>query len=267
MRIVSESSNKALDLNPNDHYQVGRRTIALVVSKSGATSPTKNLLPILKDITPGNIFAMTGRVDTLIGLSLGQRYYKGAPFGRRIFPTGNYYPSEVNSVSEVELLFNQIEMVLYIVKRMKEAFPDQRPWGMDVSDQNIKKLEKWRDGMLKRSVNLTGIDEDGNPGQYKVNKEIIKNGRIFGNMLTETPLVSLGFRAYVFGIIFLGTPIGLVGLFAKGHRLVHPYIDVGAFDLGGDGYHRGMFDALVADHSDIPSIQRTPAGLGQDGAS
>ncbi len=208
MIIESNSSNKALDLRPNDRHKVGRRTVALLVTKSGATSPTKNLRPVLGEITPGNIFVMTGRVDTLIGLSLGQRYYIGAPFSCRILPTGNYYPSEVNSASEAEMLDNDIELVPYIVERFLKAFPRQRPWGMNVTEQNIEKLREWRAGLLQKAKRMTGVDEEGNKVEYPLNQDIRKNGKLFGKMIAETPLSNLGYRAYVFGIIFAGTPIG-----------------------------------------------------------
>jgi len=211
MVIKTESSNKALqDLKANDHYKVGHRTIALVVSKSGATSPTKNLVPVLKRIVQDNVFAMTGRVDTLIGLTLGQRYYMGAPFTQRIFPTGNYYPSEVNSTSEVELWYTQIEMVLYLAERMKQIFPHQKPWKMDVSNENLRVLKAWRDTVLRKSQRITGFDERGNAIKSEEHSDIIEKADLFGNMISETPTVNLFFRSFVFGVFCFGAPMAAI---------------------------------------------------------
>jgi len=207
MPIETDSTNKAIDMTPNDHRKIGGRTQCMVVSLSGATSMSKNLVPVLNEISPNNVFITTGRVDTLMGLSLGQRYYKGAPFSCRIFPTGNYYPSEVNPTAEAELMANQIELVIYMARRMKEMFPHQRPWGMDVSDDNINKLQGWANEMTAKAERLTGIDREGHNKETTEHNIIVENGKIFGNMLTETPLVNLGVRAYTFGIIFLGTPV------------------------------------------------------------
>jgi hypothetical protein len=213
MVIETDSANKALNLRPGDRRRVGRRTVAWVVSKSGATSPTKNLVPILKSIMPQNVFAMTGRVDTLIGLMLGQRYYKGAPFSNRILPLGRTLPMEVSGSEEVEVLLNQIELVIYFVEEMKRLFPHQRPWGLDVSQANIQKLKEWRSKVLAKAQRLTGFDTREKPVKSAENEQIIKNGGIYGKMLTETSLVKFFNGLYVYYIINWGTPIiGVLGL-------------------------------------------------------
>ncbi len=203
--IETDSTNKALNLKPNDRRKVGKRTICLVVSKSGATSPSKNLVPILEAISPGNVFIMTGRVDTLMALSLGQRFYKGAEFNNRIFPTGNFYPSEVNSVSLVEMMANQVEMIVYMTRGMKRLFPNQRPWKMNLMQKHIGKIVSWRDAMLKKAVRLTGVNEDGmRVLGYKEHESLVENSEIFGNMMTETTLMNVINGLFVFSIFYLG---------------------------------------------------------------
>lgn len=166
MNIWATSANKVFNLN--GEHRVGRRTLSMIVSKSGATFPSRGIVRRLKQISPGNIFAMTARVDTLIAMALGQKFQPDSPFIKRIFVTGNYYPAEANSVGEVMLFAHQIELVLYLAERMQALFPEQRPWGMNLNSEDIVRLKALRDKMYDESRRITGRDQKGNPidGRY-----------------------------------------------------------------------------------------------------
>jgi hypothetical protein len=171
MNIWATSANKVFDLN--GEHRVGRRTLSMIISKSGATFPSRGIVRRLKQIAPGNIFAMTSRVDTLIAMSLGQKFQPESPFIKRIFVTGNYYPAEANSVGEIMIFAHQIELVLYLAERMQALFPEQKPWGMNLNAEDILRLKELRDKMYDEARHLTGRDEKGNPidGAY-VRKDI-----------------------------------------------------------------------------------------------
>lgn len=166
MKIWATSANKAFNLN--GEHRVGRRTLSMIISKSGATFPSRGIVRRLKQITPGNIFAMTSRVDTLIAMALGQKFQSESPFIKRIFVTGNYYPAEANSVGEVMLFAHQIELVLYLAERMQGLFPEQRPWGMNLTGDDIVRLKELRDNMYDEARRLTGHNENGSviDGRY-----------------------------------------------------------------------------------------------------
>jgi len=208
MKVRTESTNKAMDINPG---KVGRRTPCIITSLSGAMSSATNLVDPLKQIAgEDNINIITGNPATLLGLAIGQRYYKGAPFTKRIIPTGNFYGSEVGADSEIELLVTQINFVLNLVRRMKKAFPHQRPWGLDLSDENIVKLTEWRDSLVTKGMRLTGVDEHGHrgqKGQYAEHEGLVQNGKTIGRMMSETPIVKTIDFAYIFSVFYLGAPI------------------------------------------------------------
>lgn len=181
MNIWSTSANKAFNLS-GDH-RIGRRTMSVIISKSGATFPSRGIVRRLKQIAPGNIFAMTSRIDTLIAMGLGQKFQADAPFIKRIFVTGNYYPAEANSVGEVMLFAQQIELALHLAEGMRELFPEQRPWGMNVTSDDIARLKVLRDNMYDEARRLTGHDEKGNAIDgayvYKAIQTKIKGGYLY----------------------------------------------------------------------------------------
>ena len=159
MKIWATSANKAFDLS--GEHRVGRSTIGMIISKSGTTYPSSGIVRRLKQLMPGNIYAMTSRVDNLIAMSLGQKFQPNSPFTKHIFVTGNYYPAEANSVGEVMLFAHQIELALYLAEGMEKLFPEQSPWGMKVNSEDIKRLKELRDKMYDDARRLTGFDDKG----------------------------------------------------------------------------------------------------------
>jgi len=209
MIVETNSSNKAINIKPGDRHRLGRRTLSYVTSKTGGTSASKNLPQRLKKIMPGRNYICTADPDTLMGLSIGQKYYTGAPFSKRIFVTGKSYHAEVDSLGDVELLVNQIEMVLFLVRRMKDSFPRARPWGFSFSDEQIRSLEQRRDKLVEKAKQLTAKDEQGNSlPETKEHQGLIQTGRIFGNMLKETFMVNQIARGSIFLLSGLMTYLG-----------------------------------------------------------
>jgi hypothetical protein len=211
MVFETNSANKSADLEPGDRHKVGKRTLAYVVSKSGATSATKNLMGRLKKIMGDRLYICTGDVDTVMGLSIGQRYYKGAPFTKRIFVTGHTYNSEVDSTGDVEMAINQIEMVIHLAKRWSQLFPHVRLWGFNFSKEMIQRLEERRDIMVEKAKLLTGVKEDGiTKIESAEHNSISKSAKVFGHMLGETFKTNIISRIAIFGMGF-----GLTALAAK----------------------------------------------------
>ncbi|MEI6437560.1 MAG: hypothetical protein WCO69_02275 [Candidatus Omnitrophota bacterium] len=205
LKIWSESSNKILQGGGAQRVTPG--TVALIFSKSGGTFPSLAQIGWLKKRTGGNTFVMTSRIDSMMSVALGQGLRPESPFCERVFVTGNYYPAESASLSEALLFEHQVELAIYIAKRVRQAFPDAAPWGMSATADEISRIEQLRGGMLDDAVRITGIDEKGRAVEDKVHQSLVKQGQYLGNHLLETPVVLALFRVFVFGVFILGAPI------------------------------------------------------------
>lgn len=206
LQIETTSSNKLLQ-NPFQ-FGIDRRTIALILSKSGSTFPSLTQAGILNKMTGGNTFVMTSRMDSMISLALGQRLRPDSPFSERIFLTGNYYPAESATISEVLLFANQIELAIYLAQRLRSIFPDSNPWGLRVNNEDIRQLEVLRDNIVNESRRITGVDEQGRRVKNDtVYQALIKQGDYLSSHLLETPKVNYLFRLFVFGVFIFGAPI------------------------------------------------------------
>lgn len=210
--VEVNSANKEL----KDPFQFGvdDRTVGMVISLSGGTFPSLALASLLSKITRGNTFVMTSRMDGMINMAIGQRLNPQAPFTKRVFLTGNYYPAEAAPTTDLMLYAEQIMMVIYLVKRLKEIFPNHRPWGLNVDDKEIKRLEGLVQGLLADARRMTGVNEHHKQVKEEVNQELVRRGEYLAGHLQEAPKVNLMFRAFVFGVFILGAPIErMLGLF------------------------------------------------------
>lgn len=205
MRRINLSSNEALSLSGNDG--IGRRTVAMVTSKSGGTAPSKGVVARLMRLMPGRVFASTSRADTLVGFALGQKYLKDSPFCQRIFYTGDYYPSEAISAGEISLFINNIELVIYLAKHFRQLYPHRQPFGMTMNNDEIAELERLRDDILvEEAERLVGVNARGEPQATEVHEMLDKKGEHVGKTILEGPFANLYFRLFVIGIFLFAAP-------------------------------------------------------------
>ncbi|MBF0490838.1 MAG: hypothetical protein HQL15_09560, partial [Candidatus Omnitrophica bacterium] len=236
MKVAVTSSNK----NLKDPFQFGihRRALALIISLSGGTFPSLALASLLKKMTHGNAFVMTSRMDSMINMAIGQRLNPDEPFTKRVFLTGDYYPAEAAPTSDIMLYAEQILLMIYSVKRLKEIFPHQNPWGLSADEADIKKLEAMIHGMVMDSRRITGFDEQHKATKDSVNATLVSHGKYLAGHLQETPHVNFLFRVFVLGVFICGAPIhhilGLLG------------IDPGAALNSWQGLAAASADALLA---------------------
>lgn len=206
MRRLNLSSNKALSLSGHDG--VGRRTVAMVTSKSGGTAPSKGVVARLMRMMPGRVFASTSRADTLVGFALGQKYLKDSPFCQRIFYTGDYYPSEAISAGEIALFINNIELVIYLAQHFRQLYPHRQPFGMTMNNNEIAELERLRDDILvEEAARLVGVNAQGEPQTTEVHEMLNKKGEHVGKTILEGPFTNLYFRLFVIGVFLLAAPV------------------------------------------------------------
>ncbi len=205
--IKSESSNKLL--NRVKAEGVTKHTRVMIRSKSGGTFPTRSLVRQLKAVTDGNIFGVTSRIDSSLSLALGEKLNSNVPYTDRVFLLGNYYAAESPTISEILMFANNIQMIIHMAEKFQKVFPKGSPWGFEINEQELTQLKLFNEELVAETQRLTGFDRDGKPVKSHHNKEILKISTYLSNYFTETPIVNLMFRAFVFGVFYLAGPIRL----------------------------------------------------------
>ena len=220
LQVEVVSANQYLRKPTN--FGVNKRTIAFVNSLSGSTFPSVPVADILFKITHGKTYITTSRKDSMILKAVEQEVNDRSPFSRKAFFIDKYYPAESAPTAALLLYAEEIMIVIKLIKRLKEIFPNHRPWGLQASDEDITTLESMAQEMIDDARRITGFDEDQHAVETPENKALVNRGEYKAKHLLETPWVNYLFRAFVGGIFWWTAPVqkiaGLLG--------VHPGIAV-----------------------------------------
>ncbi|MDD5501604.1 MAG: hypothetical protein PHH57_08025, partial [Candidatus Omnitrophica bacterium] len=190
--------------NP-DKFQVDEKTVALVVTKSGATFPTKLAAKILKKLMPlENIFGMTARTDSVLNTILGQGLLPGEPFKERIFLTGEFYPSEAPVISEVLLLYQQMRLGFELARQFSRA---KEGFGLAVSSERLEELVNRIDEQVidyaRQISGKAGENKNkGNWGDY-----LMKIGTTLGNHARRPFIRDRIMNLVVLAVFLFGGPL------------------------------------------------------------
>lgn len=147
LNVKTLSSNQTLKKLCNfKSLHLGKYSLVLAISQSGQTFPTLHATHGLDELCRkgaiGELFIMTGELNSLMGSAIGQLYHKGATFRRRIFINGSgrrtAEPSTVAVAAAQQML---TELLFRIVKRMRQAFLDSNPFGMTLTEESLVVLE------------------------------------------------------------------------------------------------------------------------------
>lgn len=221
LKIRSISANKIVkSAGKGKIPYVGPKTIVLAISQSGQTFPTLNATIALQKIIPGRVFVMTGEMDSLMGAAVGQYYYKGARFNRRILTNGSgRRPAEPSSVASAASHHTLTEFLLYLAEKMPSVTEQDHPFGAKYTSQDIKELRRLRDLTIDQAmVSITGATVRGEKVKSVENQKLLKNGRLWGQHILE-PAWDWGLRfLYVGFLVFSG-----INLFAIWNYVPIPF--------------------------------------------
>lgn len=200
-----------------DSFAVDGNTVVLVVSKSGATFPTNLAAKLLmRLVSPENVFGMTARIDSVLNTVLGQGLRLEDQFTKRIFLTGEFYPSEAPVLSEQLLLYQQVRMVLRLASELRGM--EGNPLNVGLEPDKLGRLESLiSEGMLDLSVQAVGIDPDSRPKPGEWSRELRAIGDKLGWNFFRPFVVNRAGDILVYGIFKLGAPVaGLLALMSAG---------------------------------------------------
>ncbi|MBI4310014.1 MAG: hypothetical protein HY591_06750 [Candidatus Omnitrophica bacterium] len=201
-------------------YGIDPQTVVLVVSKSGATFPSRLSKDVVEKLAGRkNVFRMTARIDSVLNSSSGQGLYPDAPFDRQAFVIGNLYPLEAPVLSEELLAYNHMQMAFYLAAHLREMYPQENnPLGMKLTQRQIDRLAYiFRTMSLKDAQRMSGFDEDGNKIESGVHDTIIERARYLGKVQRESFVISRIMDLIVWGVFLFGGP--LTNLFGAGGGL------------------------------------------------
>lgn len=195
LNIKTLSSNQTLKkLRDFKSLQLGKYSLVLAISQSGQTFPTLHATHGFDELRRkgaiGELFIMTGELSSIMGSAIGQHYYEGAAFGRRIFINGSgRRTAEPSTLAVAAAQQTLTELLFYIAKRMRQAFVDSNPFGMTLTKESLLVLETIKsDFLIKSVVSITGTSASGVAIKSPENQKLISSGRKWAQNVTETPL-------------------------------------------------------------------------------
>jgi len=198
-----------------DRFHADKNTVVLVISKSGATFPTNLSAKLeMKLLDPQNVFGMTARIDSMLNTVLGQGLHPEDPFIKRIFLTGEFYPSEAPIISEQLLLYQQIRLVLQLTKDLLSI--EGNPLGVTKTPQTFDNLSSTVvAGMTEQIREAVGHDETGKPYESAWGRKLHIIGDDLGWNFLRTAIVKRVSDIYIWSVFCIGAPlVGWLALIA-----------------------------------------------------
>ena len=212
---------------------LGEGSIVLAISHSGQTFPTLQATHALNTLYQqgviGGLFILTGERNTLMGAALSNasiaeaRAEAGAEAGeeaatqkqnfeQRIFTTGSCQrtaePATLAVAATQETL---TEILFYVAKRTRQAFPVSNPLGMTLSLESLRALDAIKIDFIDRSVvAIAGTTANGTAVKSASHQKLIESGRRWARHVTETPLAWGIHALYVFVVLGWAVPFGQV---------------------------------------------------------
>jgi hypothetical protein len=224
LNVRSLSSNQVVQKFKHNFgsLQLGRDSIILAVTQSGQTFPTIQAINALDQLYRqgeiSELFLLTGELGSFLGSPVIK--VKEATLHEhrhKIFVNGSgRRTSEPATVSVAAAQQTFTELLLYLAKNIKQAFPDSDPFGMTLTLQSIDVLENMKDDFVDVSVvQIMGTTPTGKKIDSSIEKELIKNGRKWAWHITETPTAWAIHAFYILISVGWAIPFGYTVPLAK----------------------------------------------------
>lgn len=219
------SSNEVLKALQNDidSLHLARQSIVLVLSHSGRTFPSRQVMEacdlMVRRKVIRDFFILTGEPDSLQGAAM-LTPNPGESFSRRLFTTGAGRRRAEPATASVTAMHHTLTQLLFSLSRqVLQAFPDDRdpPLGMQLSREQLKRLDSSETEALLREIrDIVGRDEQGQPRSTPTHRHLVQGGRRWALHVLETPLAWLIHAIYILITLELRMPLMQTLL----HRLV-----------------------------------------------
>ena len=230
LTIKTLSSNQVLQSLQHDFNELGlaRQTVVLAISQSGQTFSTRQVLEacdlLVREEVIREVFMVTGEPTSFVGSAMMQSSFAGEPFSRRMITTaGGRRTAEPATASVAALQQTLTELLFCICRQMQVAFPEQQPFGMKLSRQNLLVLEGMEDHLFLQSVvSIIGTDCQGASRQSRLYQQLIEGGRRWGSHVVEYPITWAIQALYIVITVGWAIPFGhpIPPMQTMGNRLI-----------------------------------------------
>ena len=222
LHVTTISSNEVLQqLQHNfSRLQLGQDSIVLAITQSGQTFSTVQAInafdQLYRQNIIGELFILTGQLSSFLGSPVIQPK-QGTSERHNIFVNGSGRTTSESATVAVAAVHETLtELLFYLAKEVKHAFPNSSPFGMTLAPESLASLERMKDCFLDINiVQIIGTTPDGKPRETSTNKTLIQGGRKWALHITETPLAWAIHALYVSitvgWAIFFGYTIPLAG--------------------------------------------------------
>jgi hypothetical protein len=224
--IKSISSNEILQIMKYDFssLRLGQDSIVLAVTQSGQTFPTLQAIntfdKLYRQGVIGELFIFTGELGSFLGspvIKPKQSPSDDAPQRHKIFLNNSgRRTAEAATITVAAAHQTFTELLFYLAKKLRQAYPDSDPFGMTLAVESISVLEKMRDDFLEISVvQIMGTAPTGKVVKSDLKQKLINNGHQWAWHITETPTAWAIHALYVLITVGWAIPFGYTIPLAK----------------------------------------------------
>lgn len=220
-------------------FALGPETITLALSHSGQTFNTLDAVKFIQALhersKAGPVFVMTGAIDSLMGVAVGQRINMHAPWGERVFWTcGGWRTAEPATVSSAAMHASLTQLLLRLAQDLRAqtgsipaagAGTEMRPFGLAATDDDLAKLDSLARLSVSRAEAMLGVTAEGWQTETHERAGLLRQGHAIARLITEPALAFIATALHLFIMLWLGwNPV--IGI----QELAHSATGWAAFD-------------------------------------
>lgn len=210
------SANEVLKALQNDidSLHLARQSIVLVLSHSGRTFPSRQVMEacdlMVRREVIREVFILTGEPDSLQGAAM-LKPNLGESFSRRLFTTGAGRRRAEPASASVAAMHHTLTQLLFTLSRqLLQAYPDDRdpPLGLQLSRQQLTLLDTSEtEALLKEIRDIVGVNEGGQPRPTAIHRHLVRGGRRWALHVLESPLAWVMHALYILLTLELRMPL------------------------------------------------------------
>jgi len=216
LTIRALSANEVLKglQNDIDSLQLARQSIVLVLSHSGRTFPSRQVMEacdlMVRRGVIRELFIITGEPDSLQGASMLSNQ-PGEHFSRRLFSTAAGRRRAEPATASVAAMHHTLTQLLFrLCQSLLQAFPDERlrPLGLPLSRRQLTMLAAEETELLLPQIcEIVGADGHGQARPTATSRNLVRGGRRWAQHVLETPMAWAIHALYILISLELGMPL------------------------------------------------------------
>lgn len=215
VRVLSANEMLKALQNDIDSLHLARQSIVLVLSHSGRTFPSRQVMEacdlMVRRAVIREFFIVSGEPDSLQGAAMLKAQHPGEPFSRRLFTTGAGRRRAEPATASVAAMHQTLTQLLFsLCRQVSQAFPDERiqPLGLRLTRPQLTLLEaRESEALLRDCREIIGADAGGQWWPTATSRQLVRGGRRWAQHVLESPLAWAIHALYILLSLELGLPL------------------------------------------------------------